>query len=78
MLRLDVVKIWKSFYSDVGLLEVFEMARSVGTRGHSLKMSVPVYRSEIRRRTFGVRHVFLWNSLPADVVETTSLSTFKV
>ena len=33
LLRLDVVKIWKSFYSDVGLSEVFEMARSVGTRG---------------------------------------------
>ena len=77
LLRLDVVKIWKSFYSDVGLSEVFEMARSVGTRGHSLKMSVPVCRSEIRRRTFAVRRVLLWNSLPADVVETTSLSTFK-
>ena len=42
LLRFDVVKICKSFYSDVGLSEMFEMARSVGTRGHSLKMSVPV------------------------------------
>ena len=40
-------------------------------------MSVPVCRSDIRRRIFGVRRVFLWNSLPADVVETTSWSTFK-
>ena len=77
LLRLDVVKIWKSFYSDVGLSEVFEMARSVGNRGHSLKMSVPVCRSEMRRRTFGVMRVFLWNSLSADLVHTTSLTTFK-
>ena len=61
----------------MGLREVFEMARSVGTRGHSLKMSIPVCRSEMRRRTFGVRRVLLWNSLPADVVQTTCLTTFK-
>ena len=59
LLRLDVVKIWKSFYSDVGLSEVFEMAMFVDTRGHYLKMSVPVCRYEMRRRAFGVRRVFL-------------------
>ena len=59
LLRLDVVKIWKSFYSNVGLSEVFGMARFVGTSGHSPKMSVPMCRSEIRRRALGVRRVFL-------------------
>ena len=56
LLRFDVVKICKSFYSDVGLSEVFEVARSVGTR---FKISVPVFSSEMRRRTLVVRRVFL-------------------
>ena len=79
LLRADLVKIWKAFNAevDVGVAQLFEMARSVGTRGHSFKMSVPVCRSEVLRRSFGVRRVMLWNSLPSSVVETSSVGTFK-
>ena len=66
----------RHLYSDEELLVVFEMTRSVGTRGHFLKMLVQVCRSEMRR-TLEVRCVFLWYSLPADVVQTTSMTTFK-
>ena len=79
LLRADLVKIWKSFSAevDVGVAQLFEMARSVGTRGHSFKMSIPVCRSEVLRRSFGVRRVILWNSLPSKVVEASSVGTFK-
>ena len=79
LLRADMIKIWKSFKSeiDVGLSEVFEMARSVGTRGHPLKMSIPVCRGEVLRRSFAVRRVMLWNSLPGDVVGASSVVSFK-
>ena len=79
LLRTDIIKIWKSFRSeiDVGLSDLFEMARNVGTRGHSLKLSIPVCRSEVLRRSFAVRRVMLWNSLPREVVDSPSLDSFK-
>ena len=47
------------------------------TRGHTYKLTIPVCRTELLRRSFGVRNVMLWNSLPAEVVETESLTVFK-
>ena len=79
LLRADIIKIWKSFNAnvDVGISDMFEMARDVGTRGHSLKMSIPVCRSEMLRRSFAVRRVALWNSLPPNIVGASSINTFK-
>ena len=78
-LRLDLVKIWKSFHSevDVGLLDLFEHAGGGVTRGHRFKLSIPVCRSEIWRRMFGIRCVTIWNSLPAPLVECKSVEGFK-
>ena len=66
LLRMDLIKVWKCFHMevDLGLSGVFELARDVGTRGHAYKLSIPVCRSELGRRTFGVRVVRKWNSLP--------------
>ena len=79
LLRVDLVTVWKAFHAevDVGLSSVFEMANPVGTRGHNYKLAIPICRTEVGRRTFGVRVVNIWNSLPADVVEASSLDTFK-
>ena len=79
LMRADMIKIWKAFNGEVdaGVKDMFEMAQSIGTRGHSLKMSIPVCRSEMLRRSFAVRRVILWNSLPFSVVEATSVCTFK-
>ena len=56
---------------------MFELSRGVGTRGHMFKLSIPVCRTEVRRRTLSVRCVSLWNSLSAETVETPSLGKFK-
>ena len=79
LLRLDMCKVWKCFHADVdvGLVGVLELARDVGTRGHGLKLSVPICRSEMGRRIFGSRVVGVWNSLPSSVVEAPSLESFK-
>ena len=79
LLRLDLCKVWKCFHADVdvGLVGVLELARDVGTRGHGLKLSVPICRSEMGRRIFGSRVVRVWNSLPSSVVEAPSLESFK-
>ena len=78
-LRLDLVKVWKCFHAeiDIGLLNVLELATNVGTRGHSFKLSIPVCRSELGRRTFGARVVRAWNSLPSQVVEAATVEVFK-
>ena len=79
LLRIDLVMVWKSFHSDVGLsLEsLFEVPRDVGTRGPRFKMSIPVCRSEVRRRSFVVRVVSVRNSLPSRVVKARSVECFK-
>ena len=79
MFRADLIKIWKVFHSevDVGLSSVFERQSHVSTRGHSLKLSVPICRSELRRRFFNVRNVSTWNSLPATIVDAGSIDSFK-
>ena len=71
---------WKAFHKepDVGLRSMFERASGeVNTRGHSWKLSVPVCRSEARRRSLAVRCVGAWNALPAGVVGVTDFGTFK-
>ena len=79
LLRADLIKVWKIFHSevDVGLMTILERQFHGATRGHQLKLSVPVCRSELRRRFFGVRVVPLWNSLPAPVAEASSIGSFK-
>ena len=62
---------------DVGLCGLFEMARGERTRGHRFKLAVPRLWSELGRRTFGVRSVRIWNSLPSSLVEVTNVDAFK-
>ena len=79
LLRLDLIKIWKVLHcgEDSQLAELFQVSQISRTRGHSLKLVVPACRSEVLRRSLGVRRVFLWNSLPAELAETDSLAVFK-
>ena len=79
LLRADLVKVWKIFNTqlDGRMVDLFEVAREQRTRGHRFKLSVPVCRSEVRRRSFGVRVVGPWNALPDAVVGANSLESFK-
>ena len=79
LLRLDLIKIWKAFNTDteVGLREIFETASVMGTRGHQFKLSIPVCRSEVKRRTIASRCVVAWNSLGVDTVSASSVQAFK-
>ena len=61
----------------LGLESLFAVARDVGTRGHSLKLALPHCRSEVGRRSFAVRVVSVWNSLPSRFVEAGSFECFK-
>ena len=47
------------------------------TRGHSLKLNVPVGKSDVRKYSFAVRVVPIWNSLPEKIVTASTTKSFK-
>ena len=79
MFPADLMKIWEVFHSevDVRLSSVFERQSHVSTRGHSFKLSVPIYRSELRRRFFNAGNVSTLNSLPVGIVDAGSPDSFQ-
>lgn len=77
-LRSDLMKIWKIFHSgDEHMLVLFNVNMARATRGHNFKLVVPRCRADIKKRSSHVRSVSLWNGLPAEVVESTSIASFK-
>ena len=50
---------------------------SHNTRGHSLKLSGQRSRLDVRKNFFSLKVVRIWNSLPQDVVNSTSVTMFK-
>ena len=56
---------------------VLVMANSSITRGHNLKLSRLTCRSRIRHYYFSQRIVEYWNGLPSDVVNASSVNSFK-
>ena len=79
LLRMDLIKVWKCFHStvDVGLSSMFVLANNDRLRGHSLKLKTVRCNLEARRRSFFMRVVNEWNSLPSSIVEKSSLESFK-
>ena len=49
----------------------------MNTRGHSLKLHAQLSRREIRRNSFAVRVVKVWNSLPDEVVMSSGIKAFE-
>ena len=67
LLRIDLIQTWKSFHSDIdiGLSDIFEYARITRTRGHAYELYIPLYRKYVKKKSFAVRCVNIWNSIPA-------------
>ena len=78
LLRADLIMVWKIFngFSAITPDQLFTMNPS-SRRGHPLKIFLPRSNLEIRKRSFAVRVVDDWNSLPADTVMSQSLESFK-
>ncbi|KAI8481821.1 hypothetical protein Bbelb_404260 [Branchiostoma belcheri] len=55
----------------------FEPADQTATRGHNLKLKVPLARSRVRAQGFSVRTIKNWNSLPQEVVAAETVNQFK-
>ena len=60
-----------------GNSDFFSFANCDRTRGHNLKMYIQNSRLDVRKFSFARRVCPVWNSLPHEIVNTTSLRSFK-
>ena len=79
-LRADMIQCWKMFNGKSCLSpdDIFGVQPAQNrTRGHCHKIFVQRPNTDVRKRSFSMRCVRLWNALPEDVVCANDLSTFK-
>ena len=76
--RGDMIEVFKIFngLDDLNLTDFF-VVDTDGRRGHSRKLKVKTARLDIRKYSFSVRVVDLWNKLSEEAVSSNSLDTFK-
>ena len=79
LMRADLIQCWKMFNgkSCIRPEELFERPPQTRTRGHCYRIFPTCTHSDIRKRFFSVRCINAWNALPAEVVCSTNLSSFK-
>ena len=78
LLRADLIMVWKIFNGlcAVSPEQLFTLNPS-GRRGHPRKIFIPRSNLDIRKRSFAIRIIDDWNSLPTETVMAGSLNVFK-
>ena len=72
-LRGDLIHIYKM----IGDGELFSRVLEARTRGHNKKLLVPQSIINIRKHSFSVRNINVWNMLPEHIVIAETLNIFK-
>jgi hypothetical protein len=77
-IRADLVLTYKivSGLSELTLSDFFTLSNVTQTRGHMYKLCMPKFRTDVRKYCFCCRVVAIWNDLPADKINFTSLASF--
>ena len=78
-LHCDLVSAYKIIFGHLKIdcNQFFSISSERRTRGHHYRLRCNVARTETRRRFFAYRVVKPWNILPADIVDFTTVSSFK-
>lgn len=78
-LRSDLVLTFRMLKNKVNLnfSDFFSLSPETRTRGHSLKLFRPSSHLDVVNHSFSYRVPPVWNSLPAEVIECTSVEMFK-
>ncbi|CAH1277366.1 Hypp9585 [Branchiostoma lanceolatum] len=78
-LRGDMIQVFKIMNGIDRILvqSFFAPVEQSVTRGHSLKLQVPLAKTRARSQVFSVRTVSSWNALPESVVSADSVNQFK-
>nr|VZH96736.1 unnamed protein product [Spirometra erinaceieuropaei] len=74
---LQAFRIVKELDCSLAFEDFFEFATTTNLRGHPLKLRTQQVRLDVRKFSFSVRVVKPWNELPADVVMSPSIQSFK-
>jgi len=78
-IRGDMIEVYKiltdKYDSNVNIH--LERQKDSITRGHSLKLIHPRCHYDLRKYSFTVRIVNLWNSLPENAISANTVNTFK-
>ncbi|WAQ96331.1 YWV1-like protein [Mya arenaria] len=77
--RYDIIQVYKIVHNidNIDINNFFTFAENVGTRGHNLKLNQRQAKKGRRMNAFGIRTVSTWNNLPGELVNSTTLLTFK-
>ena len=57
---------------------MFELSTTSNTRGHSKKIKKKTSRLNVRKHTFTIRIVEIWNSLPESVIQAKTVKPFEI
>ena len=57
--------------------DFFSLSNNTSTRGHSLKLVVPIAKTNMQKFFFSSRIIPIWNSLPQKIVSASSTAQFK-
>ena len=80
LLRADLMQCWKVFHGkcSIDASDLFIPAPRSGMRGHRFKIGHTRVQTDARSRSFSVRSVDSWNTLPDHVVAEPNIARFKV
>jgi ribonucleases P/MRP protein subunit RPP40 len=80
-LKADLILTYKILF---GLIDLdpnnffsLQPEHNINTRGHAFRLSVPDSNSDVRRHYFSTRIVTVWNKLPEQSTDFSSLNRFK-
>jgi hypothetical protein len=78
-LRGDMIEVFKILTGkyDLDLSPTLKLSTNFRTRGNSLKLSVERASYNLRKYSFPVRVVTIWNSLPEFIIKSDSVNSFK-
>ena len=78
-LRGDLIQVFKIVHGFDKLVfdDFFTLSHNTRTRGHGLKLHIHRSRLDVRKYFFSRRVVQEWNTLPAEVVYSSSVNAFK-
>ena len=77
-MRGDMIMVYKVLNGyDPSLEHLFVVDNNSITRGHNFTLKKPPFKTTIRQHFFNKRVVNNWNILPFDVVNATSINSFK-
>ena len=78
LLRADLIMVYKILHGLCPDLDhLFVRNINARTRGHSYKLAIPRWDTEVRGRFFSIRVLSVWNDLPEHVVSAVSVVAFK-